>query len=67
MTREKNITYVCPNKNHPKTARRYKFEPVPLCPICRCQMIKKEVNIKTSKYKKSKILKEITYTKYKIK
>lgn len=67
MSQEKNITYICPNKNHPKTARRYKGEPPPICPICRCQMIKKEANIKISKYRKNKISKEITFTKYKIK
>lgn len=61
MTREKNVTYICPNKNHPKTARRYKKEPPPLCPICRCQMIRKTQVHKDSKYKKLHLQTKLNY------
>lgn len=38
MSHELNFTYVCPNLKHTKTYRRNRYDPVPICPICRQRM-----------------------------
>ena len=67
MSLAKNLTYKCPNNKHNKTARRYKHDNAPICPICGKEMIVVYLKHKKSKSQKrhEKLMKDVTICPYK--